>query len=122
MSFVGLLLVILSFAVLNNEDRYEFRLKFDHDAKAIEESIMLQDPASSWADAFSPDNLLMVDNDPVDLVAITSCTGQTEDEIVMGVQHKELPVYGVQYHPESILTQYGHELLDNFLKISGLKK
>lgn len=49
-------------------------------------------------------------------------TAQTEDEIVMGVQHRELPVYGVQYHPESILTQYGHELLDNFLKISGIKK
>lgn len=79
---VGLLLVILSFAVLNNEDRYEFRLQFDHDAKAIEESIMLQNPASSWTDAFSPDNFLMIDNDPVDLVSITSCTGQDEDEIV----------------------------------------
>ena len=49
-------------------------------------------------------------------------SAQTEDSIIMGVRHRELPVYGVQYHPESILTEYGHELLDNFLKLSGLKK
>ena len=48
-------------------------------------------------------------------------TAKTEDEIVMGVRHKTLPVCGVQYHPESILTEYGHELLDNFLKFAGLK-
>jgi anthranilate synthase component 2 len=34
----------------------------------------------------------------------------------MGVRHKTLRVEGVQFHPESILTEYGHELLDNFLK------
>ena len=34
----------------------------------------------------------------------------------MGVRHKTLPIEGVQFHPESILTEYGHELLDNFLK------
>ena len=57
-----------------------------------------------------------------ELPSCLEVTAETEDGIVMGVQHKELPVYGVQYHPESILTEHGHDLLDNFLKLSGLKK
>lgn len=43
-------------------------------------------------------------------------TAWTDDGEIMGVRHKTLPVEGVQFHPESILTEYGHELLDNFLK------
>lgn len=43
-------------------------------------------------------------------------TAWTEDDEIMGVRHKTLPVEGVQFHPESILTEYGHELLSNFLK------
>ncbi len=43
-------------------------------------------------------------------------TAWTDDGEIMGVKHKTLPVEGVQFHPESILTEYGHELLDNFLK------
>lgn len=43
-------------------------------------------------------------------------TAWTDDGEIMGVRHKSLPVEGVQFHPESILTEYGHELLDNFLK------
>ena len=38
------------------------------------------------------------------------------DEI-MGVRHKELPIEGVQFHPESILTEHGHDLLQNFLRM-----
>ena len=43
-------------------------------------------------------------------------TAWTDDGEIMGVRHKTLPVEGVQFHPESILTEHGHRLLANFLK------
>ncbi len=43
-------------------------------------------------------------------------TAWTDDGEIMGVRHKTLPVEGVQFHPESILTEHGHALLGNFLK------
>ncbi|MDO8703866.1 MAG: aminodeoxychorismate/anthranilate synthase component II [Sulfuricaulis sp.] len=47
---------------------------------------------------------------------VLEVTAWTDDGEIMGVRHKTLPVEGVQFHPESILTQHGHELLANFLK------
>jgi anthranilate synthase component II len=44
-------------------------------------------------------------------------TGRTEDGLIMGIKHKTLPVEGVQFHPESILTEAGHDLLANFLNM-----
>ena len=40
----------------------------------------------------------------------------TEDGEIMGVRHKELDIEGVQFHPESILSEHGHALLENFIK------
>lgn len=53
--------------------------------------------------------------DCLEITAWTQNDDGTMDEI-MGVRHKQLAVEGVQFHPESILTQHGHDLLNNFLK------
>jgi anthranilate synthase component 2 len=55
----------------------------------------------------------------VDRASIPACleiTAETDDGIVMGLRHRELAVEGVQFHPESILTTGGHDLLRNFLQ------
>jgi anthranilate synthase component 2 len=48
-------------------------------------------------------------------------TATTHDGTIMAVEHRELPVYGVQFHPESILTEHGHGVLANFLNLAGLE-
>ena len=45
-------------------------------------------------------------------------TAQTADGLIMGLVHKELPIHGVQFHPESIATVTGHELLANFIELA----
>ena len=42
------------------------------------------------------------------------------DASVMGFRHRELPIHGVQFHPESIATEHGHALIGNFLKLCGV--
>ena len=51
------------------------------------------------------------------LPEVLEATAYTAEGELMGLRHKTLPIYGVQFHPESILTEYGRELLANFLKI-----
>lgn len=46
-------------------------------------------------------------------------TARTEDGTIMGIAHKNKPVFGVQFHPESIASKHGHQLLKNFLDIAG---
>lgn len=71
--------------------------------------------------------------EPVDVVRYHSLTlapdsipetlvvnARTEDGIIMGVRHRDYPVHGVQFHPESIASVAGRELLANFLKIAGI--
>ena len=46
---------------------------------------------------------------------VLEITAELEDGTIMGLQHRELPIHGVQFHPESIASQHGHALLKNFL-------
>ncbi|HEY3376062.1 MAG TPA: aminodeoxychorismate/anthranilate synthase component II [Armatimonadota bacterium] len=56
---------------------------------------------------------------PDSLPACLACSGWTTEEEIMGVRHRELTVEGVQFHPESILTTAGMQLLKNFLRTTG---
>ena len=49
-------------------------------------------------------------------------TAWTDDGEIMGIRHHERPVFGVQFHPESIATEGGHDLLANFLDLAGVKR
>jgi anthranilate synthase component 2 len=46
-------------------------------------------------------------------------TAETDDKLIMGLRHRELPVHGVQFHPESIASEHGHSILKNFLDIAA---
>ena len=47
-------------------------------------------------------------------------TAETQDGVIMGVSHKTLSVHGIQFHPESIITEHGHKLIQNFLDLAGI--
>ena len=49
-------------------------------------------------------------------------TAETEEGEIMGVKHKQLPIWGVQFHPESILTENGRQILKNFIKLSAARQ
>ncbi len=55
--------------------------------------------------------------DPTTMPDVLEVTAQTPDGVVMGVRHREYPIEGVQFHPESVLTQSGFQLLENFLAL-----
>ena len=51
------------------------------------------------------------------LPAVLQVTAETDDDIIMGMQHRHYPLIGVQFHPESVLTESGKQLLKNFLSL-----
>lgn len=56
----------------------------------------------------------------IDKETLPSClkiTAETEDGVIMGIQHKKFKIYGVQYHPEAVLTEEGHTVLKEFIEI-----
>ncbi|WP_253661149.1 aminodeoxychorismate/anthranilate synthase component II [Williamsia maris] len=58
---------------------------------------------------------------PETIPAELMVTGRTESGIIMAMSHRELPIHGVQFHPESVLTQGGHRMLANWLRLSGFE-
>lgn len=58
--------------------------------------------------------------DPGTLPPQLEVTARTADGVIMGLEHRERPHHGVQFHPESYLTRHGLELLANFLRLAGL--
>src|SRR3984957_2860406 len=81
----------------------------DHDAPYIFAAIPTPFEATRY-----PSRVDRRDKLPADLVE----TARTADGLVMGMRHRSLPIFGVQFHPESTASQHGHQILKNFLAIA----
>lgn len=86
-------------------------------------SLITHDESELYADVPQPftatryHSLAIVDSTvPAELTV----TSRTQGGVIMGVQHATAPVYGVQFHPESVLTEGGYQLIANWLTIAGL--
>lgn len=64
-------------------------------------------------------SLAVVNETINDQLTVTATVESASGPIIMGLAHKTLPLHGVQFHPESILTQHGHRLLANWLEVCG---
>jgi para-aminobenzoate synthetase component 2 len=62
-------------------------------------------------------SLAIVDSTMPDELEVTS---KTKGGVIMGVRHRDAPIYGVQFHPESVLTEGGYRMLGNWLAVAGL--
>ncbi|MBO1324210.1 aminodeoxychorismate/anthranilate synthase component II [Acetobacter sp. TBRC 12305] len=60
--------------------------------------------------------------EPASIPPALEVTAWTEDGVIMGVRHRQYAISGVQFHPESIASEYGHDLLRNFLKLAQATK
>lgn len=77
-----------------------------------------------FKDIPSPLNVTRYHSLTIDPASVPDClnvTSRSEDGVIMGIQHKELDIHGVQFHPESIKSEHGHQLLKNFLEHSKSK-
>jgi anthranilate synthase component 2 len=63
---------------------------------------------------------LVVEPDPCALQGELTITARTRDQIIMGLSHRHYPLHGVQFHPESFLTDHGFQLVENFLDLGPM--
>ncbi len=86
-------------------------------------SLIIHDESAFYAGVPQPfvatryHSLAVVDSTVPDALIITS---RTEGGVIMGVRHESLPIHGVQFHPESVLTEGGYRMLGNWLSTAGL--
>ena len=59
---------------------------------------------------------------PDSLPEVFEAAADTDDGAIMAISHRDLPIHGVQFHPESIASEHGHDLLANFLRIAGVRR
>jgi anthranilate synthase component 2 len=94
-------------------------------ALALKPQAVLLSPGGVFKDVPSPFAATRYHSLAIDRASLPNTlevTAWTDDGEIMGVQHKDRPMYGVQFHPESIATQYGHEMLANFLDLAGVDR
>ncbi|MHB8461432.1 MAG: anthranilate synthase component II [Vulcanimicrobiaceae bacterium] len=73
---------------------------------------------SGIPDGFSATRYHSLCLDPATIPATLRVTATSDDGVVQGIAHRELPIYAVQFHPESVLSEFGHELAVNFLRLA----
>lgn len=83
----------------------------EHDGSAFYDDV----PASFTATRYH--SLAVVDGTVPESLVITS---RTQGGVIMGLRHVSAPIYGVQFHPESVLTEGGYAMLGNWLAVAGL--
>jgi anthranilate synthase component 2 len=87
-------------------------------------SPMAHDGTGVFAGLPSPFNatryhsLIVREDDLPDCLIVNA---RSPDGLIMGMRHRELPLHGVQFHPESIATEHGHALIANFLRLAGME-
>ncbi len=85
--------------------------QIDHDGKTIFQGIDQKMVCTRYH------SLIVKPETVPDELEVTARTTDPEGEVIMGLRHRELPIEGVQFHPESVLTAHGKQLLENFLKM-----
>ncbi len=63
---------------------------------------------------------LIIEPDPAALRGELTITARTKDQVIMGIAHRDYPLHGVQFHPESFLTHHGFAIIENFLKLGSM--